>query len=303
MTFSEMKTEVWDALGQPSDLNPTSYTQIGTWLNRGYKKICFWKFPNGRRLRFRAIEGELFFQTQVLTGTAEDGAASTITLQIGEVGANDDQYNGWVVEIDSGTGSGQTRLIVDYTGSGRVATVAVPWDTTPDSTSVYSLYKGFMKFVASGGIGASENITIDPNDSIYDVLKVTDLEDERSLDRGDRTAGYPSNLSTSGTPGEYIVFGDRLVFDCPIDDERWYKMEYVKIPASMSSDADEPAIPEPWHDAIVLWAVWKGLMRQQEMQSAYATKRSLEDMIQTIIEQYAADDEREESYLVIDYGE
>lgn len=299
MTFSELKTEIWEALGSPTDLDPSSYTQIADWINRGYKRICYWKLPNGRRLRFRAMEGEVFFQTVLKTGTAEDGAAGSVTLENGQVGASDDQYNGWVVEITGGTGSGQKRLIADYVGGTRVASVASDWTTNPDSTSTYELYKQFMKFATTG----TEDLVLDPNDRIFDVLKVFDLEDENELGRGDRTTGYSGNLTTPGTPSEYIVYGDRLEFDCPIDEARWYKLWYTRMPTDLSADSDEPEIPEPWQEPIVLWAIWKGLQRQQEAPLAYAAKRNLIDMIQSLVPQYSMDDEKEESFAVIDYGD
>jgi hypothetical protein len=70
------------------------------------------------------------------TGTAQAGASTTITLASGE-SATDDFYNGMLVRITSGTGSGQVRRITDYVGSTKVATVDSAWTTTPDNTSVY----------------------------------------------------------------------------------------------------------------------------------------------------------------------
>ena len=71
------------------------------------------------------------------TGTAQSGSTtSTIKLASGESSV-DDFYNGMLVRITSGTGSGQVRRITDYVGSTRVATVDSNWTTTPDNTSVY----------------------------------------------------------------------------------------------------------------------------------------------------------------------
>jgi hypothetical protein len=69
------------------------------------------------------------------TGTAQAGAAGTITLASG-ASSSDDFYNNQIVVIASGTGAGQARFISDYTGSSRVAAVAT-WVTNPDNTSVY----------------------------------------------------------------------------------------------------------------------------------------------------------------------
>lgn len=70
------------------------------------------------------------------SGTAQAGAAGTITLASGASSTND-YYNGAVVSIYGGTGAGQSRKITAYVGSTRVATVDSNWVTTPDNTSTY----------------------------------------------------------------------------------------------------------------------------------------------------------------------
>lgn len=73
-----------------------------------------------------------------VTGTAQAGGASTITLAVG-ASAVDGFYNGMTVSLTSGTGSGQSGAIVGYVGSTKIATVALPWTTPPDATSGYSV--------------------------------------------------------------------------------------------------------------------------------------------------------------------
>lgn len=71
--------------------------------------------------------------------TAQGGAASTITLAAGS-SAVDDYYNGYKIITTGGTGSGQTRIISDYVGSTKIATVSEAWDVTPDATTTYNLF-------------------------------------------------------------------------------------------------------------------------------------------------------------------
>jgi len=75
------------------------------------------------------------------TGTAQAGAADTITLDAG-ASAVDNFYNGMIVRLTGGTGSGQIREIVGYVGATKVATVSRPWGTNPDATSVFRVVKG-----------------------------------------------------------------------------------------------------------------------------------------------------------------
>ena len=75
---------------------------------------------------------------EVRYNTAQAGAATTITLDTG-ANATDDYYNGTLILILGGTGSStppQTRVIIDYDGTTKVATVAA-WTVEPDATSVF----------------------------------------------------------------------------------------------------------------------------------------------------------------------
>uniref|UniRef100_A0A7S0YYW7 Laminin IV type A domain-containing protein n=1 Tax=Hemiselmis tepida TaxID=464990 RepID=A0A7S0YYW7_9CRYP len=69
---------------------------------------------------------------QVLTNSGETGATE----------AMDDWYNGLKITITCGKGMGQTRTIVDYVASTRVAYVQPHWDgetMLPDATSCYTI--------------------------------------------------------------------------------------------------------------------------------------------------------------------
>ena len=77
-------------------------------------------------------------------GTAASATSTTIVLEASQGhSSTDDDYNGMIIEILSGTGTRQTRTITDYTGATRTATVAA-WTTTPDSASVYLIYGGYV---------------------------------------------------------------------------------------------------------------------------------------------------------------
>jgi len=80
--------------------------------------------------------------SQVATGTATAGDATTITLAE-DSSAVDDFYNGYGISILSGTGNSKSsRRITDYDGTTRVATINSAWETNPDNTSVYIITLG-----------------------------------------------------------------------------------------------------------------------------------------------------------------
>lgn len=69
-------------------------------------------------------------------GTAQAGAATTITLATG-ASASDDTYNGQVIILLAGTGAVAVNVITGYVGATKVATVAAAWATNPDNTTRY----------------------------------------------------------------------------------------------------------------------------------------------------------------------
>lgn len=81
--------------------------------------------------------------------TATAGGSTSITLAVGESGS-DDFYNGLLIKIISGAGSGQEREITDYTGGTRVALAS--FSPAVDNTSHYTIYD----YVTYALVSASE---------------------------------------------------------------------------------------------------------------------------------------------------
>jgi len=92
---------------------------------------------NGSTLTPSAVSGNITLTASTThhdSGAAQAGTSTTITLK-STASATDDIYNGMYVTITSGTGAGQIRIIEDYVGSTKVATVTPAWTTTPTSAS------------------------------------------------------------------------------------------------------------------------------------------------------------------------
>lgn len=114
----------------------------------------------GRRLRE-------ITNSVVTSGTAQAGSTNTITLASG-ASSTDGTYDPAIVRISGGTGSGQSRLIIHYTGSTRVAVVDRDWRTAPDSTSEYEIIASPNLISTNEGLaqgGASTTITLNANAS------------------------------------------------------------------------------------------------------------------------------------------
>lgn len=292
MTVEQMVEEIYEALGEDSSLDPydssgnldtssDGYARILRWINRGYRRVLNWKFRDGHIIRFPVTYKSLNFKTVVHSGTLVSGSAGGVVLPSGTFQSADDYYNDWVIETESGTGSGATRYITDFTGSTRLCLVAEDFSTAPDSDTTFTIYKREYEFIKSGGAGVSDNIEISPVDSLLTPVKITDLEDEQDLSEADRVDNFSGSMTEGGTPNSWFLQGNKIIFDVPVDEVRWFRMEYVSDPDELSASTDEPDIPEVWHDAIILYVVWWGFRWLQQFTDAYATKRDLVDFMES----------------------
>ena len=78
------------------------------------------------------------------SGTAESSTDDTLTdddkaWEVDEWNADDNLIGGYMVHIYAGTGVGQVRTIID--GTADTLTVSPDWETAPDDTSKYRIFK------------------------------------------------------------------------------------------------------------------------------------------------------------------
>jgi hypothetical protein len=101
-------------------------------------------------------------------GLAAAATSTTITL--------DSDASSERVHIDAGTGEGQSRIITDYVGSTKVATVSHAWTTTPDTTSEYIISDAVasVDYIASEAL-AQINTEVDTALTDYDAATGTEL--------------------------------------------------------------------------------------------------------------------------------
>lgn len=121
----------------------------------------------GRRLR--EVAG-----IAIRVETAQAGSSCTITLDAG-ASVTDQIYNRNVIAIIGGVGIGQTRCIVDYNGTTKVANVDRDWYIHPDNTSEFQLIASCGDGCINHGIaqaGAVGTITLEAGaSSITDAYK------------------------------------------------------------------------------------------------------------------------------------
>jgi hypothetical protein len=183
------------------------------------------------------------------TGTARGGSAGGITLAASSSTVSG-YYNEYYVRIAGGTGLlNEVRQIVSYDGTSQIASVASPWTTMPDDTTLYVLQDGTQPFVLDGstrsikyihlswkqsgrrkitveqgifaGVASDGAIAAAPSWSATPLLVVGDsfwdgtaapISTPRLIDTFAQSMGWlPTNLGQGGT-GYISVSADRLNF-------------------------------------------------------------------------------------------
>ena len=153
------------------------------------------------------------------TGTAQGGAAATITLKAATSYTTDDFPNGMFIELTSGTGSGQKRHVEDYVASTKVLTVYPAWDTAPDATTGYEV-KAFNSaavgeyVVANTGFGRARIIEF-VSATVVKAYTGTPFFDTSTIANGDFVTehGYEDVWSASrGYPRSVVFHEGRLYF-------------------------------------------------------------------------------------------
>jgi hypothetical protein len=96
------------------------------------------------------------------TSNAQAGGANTITLDT-QSSPTDNYYNGRTILITAGTGAGQTRRIISYNGTTKVATVDSNWSSQPVNGSeflILNLYDAEVTAIKA----KTDNLPADPAD-------------------------------------------------------------------------------------------------------------------------------------------
>ncbi len=148
------------------------------------------------------------------TGTAQAGTSTTITLDASAL-ANDDIYNGSTITITGGTGAGQIRVISDYVGSTKVATVSVAFTVTPDNTSTFSVSSQVGQYVNVVPQGRARIVSITSATVVNAITEFPFFSTAAAVAQGswELEQGYENVWSTArGWPRTATFHEGRLYF-------------------------------------------------------------------------------------------
>ncbi len=147
LVFEDLLTEMAELVGV-ADYNSTSgeaihpnnkgdINKLKRVANNGIRRFISEAPPLGWNWAKRIMSIHLKISS---SGTATGGSATTLEDTDLDGDYADDYYNGLILEIDGGTGIGETALITDYAGTTAVFTfAALSGGSTPDTTTTYRI--------------------------------------------------------------------------------------------------------------------------------------------------------------------
>ena len=313
MTLSEIRLRIWDALGKPTNLDPSTDSQynggplLDYYVNEGQRRIAAWCDPiTKKKLKMDVLYGSVNYQPTIVTGTVDSWSMVspyvfrfTVTSPTYTVlSLETEYYTNWLITI----GEEVRRCVYSrYTPTGIPEAGYVFLDqvleTEPTVGDTVTLVRNFdwllpedHAFFGIIPLAGSSHTESYPEGNFVEVLSVTDLTNERVLEKVSDRESFPDNLK--GTPTKWKRFGNKIVYDRAVDTELWFKMEYYRLPTDMSADSDEPTIPVVYHYAIVLWGIWYGYMSTGEASRAQLAWNNLVNMLRSTYSQREVENER-----------
>jgi len=133
-----------------------------------------------------------FFSNVIHSGTAQGPGTGDNQIQLaGSASGTDGAYDPAEVFIIAGTGVGQTRLVLEYDGTTKTATVDRNWKVKPDATSGYRIMASAGREHINEGLaqgGTSSSITLNTMASSHDNVYVGQIVFIRSGTGEDQAA-------------------------------------------------------------------------------------------------------------------
>ena len=243
MTAQQLIEDVYKLSGELDYLSPydasdnfdisTSGAQIVLRaLNNAVRQIATWKDRVARQhFRFFAFMEERYVQTSTTSETTAAGSTTT-TVELSST-YTDDAFVGKVVGVED-----EYRLVV--ASSGTTVTLADELSEAPSAGVSVTFHPRW--------------VAISLSNEFVELLKVIDLADQNELLYRQKSS-IPTDYEQVGTPSAWYRAGNRLYFDKPVEDSRWYRLVVYRLPDPMSEASDEPGLPPQYHHAVMIWTV------------------------------------------------
>lgn len=259
MTLEEALVEVYESTDEQSDLDiysggVVSLTTAGSvkikaWLERAQNTISVWKFPGGRRLRFRFMQDTMLAATAPVTYKIDSGGTfpgSTIDV-ISSPAISSDSLRDAVALFADGT------LMEIVTNTGNALAMAGEVATDPADENLVIMSRSLV-------------VTPPGSKRLIQVTGVYDLEQDLVLERaGDRDRLWTVELAQ---PSSYKPVPGGIMFDSVWNEAKFYRIAFQRWPVMPTTLAGTFEVPLALHDAVVEYAKYTANMRIGKTESA-----------------------------------
>jgi hypothetical protein len=328
-TVSDMIVEVFENLGESSDLYPYGATygtvdlttqgsvRLLKWLNRAYRKVTQTQLSDGTFIRFRSLERHAFFTNTVLALTVAAVPAPN-QIQITGLLPIANKYSNWIIDLGAinanAQGTEQHLIIGNDTTTPPILTLANPITTTPTIGSTVNVYKKWWACSLNSGANyhAGEFIAIDPKEDFLSALWIYDIQSMRDIKRYEEKAPLRKNVLTQIYPGMFwdletpaggwsaSGIGGGIEFDVAPVNNLVFELHYYGLNEELKLADQKIMIPDQFSEMIIKWATKTGMLRDREWDAAYALRKEFETDMQTAIQDGAMRFEYDQPYLWID---
>lgn len=265
------------------DLTLQSARNILGYVREALGIVASWRTPQGRRLRFKANQGEAFW-TAPETG-ADEGLSQAdwilptqmassrryVTLPA-RFAAEDNAYAGAVLKLNApmdGSVTPEEYLVIGSVGAElrllNPVDASIGLDMNP-----FMLHR--RKF-SLGSLGLTGFIAMR---AIARANDLTEIAPEMGY-----AYGLPT-LKSVGTPSAYRIEDGYLHFDMALETGTTFLIRYWRVPALLENTDLELPLPEMFHPAIVHLAKASIFRRQGETAEAYEAWKAAEALLNVL---------------------
>ena len=301
MTILNIVKEIFEALGEPSDLDFWNSTRTAAntssvaWkrlvdvVNEGCLALSSWKWPNGRQIRMRHVEDVVYLKMNPVEGVCSGVLPSSL-----EMAGLADGTNLQAGKLLVGEESGATGIVLWSSGTTLMLT-GVEGSFVEGERG--KLYQREWKFETVTAGYDPETVTGIPvltgKGAPIDVIGVYDVESGIALGETERQERYVSVGRNVVAPSSIQRIPRGFVLDTWPLEGAVVAVRFTRGPGVLGyTDTEaEPELPPQFHWGLVLWGKWWGLQRSLETNDAYAVRKDLESFMSQTRTEYDFQDE------------
>ena len=320
MTVRESIMELWDLCGHASDLYPfLSDNQIVTeidlnaegtqyflrLLTQGQIALANWKKRDHRFVRFR----DFYISTNLQLGIDSD-IDYTITRVSETEYKLDPTQTDWKLDLETFESSVMVIGASKYKVMSATEVSSTNWTfyiyplpaETEDVSypeSITEVQFGINEFDIESSASVPANtyqITLPLR--TYSILRIDDFQNSTEVVRSNNKEDLATqgNASSTGSPAYYLDLGSKIIFDTALLEKRWYKFELFQQPVAITGLDDSLSIPEPFHQVLIFWGMWKISLRERQDILASNYRRLIDSELLSTRDEYDNDFERTKTF-------